>query len=124
MKVFAPLKALVGRVPIPDVLPGQFFVLEFDREDASYTLHLDDAEHTTFSLGDDVEQIRQVFTSRGYPADRVNELIDRAREFRLCQYIPSGIEHVQDRVVQHLPREARNPTPNPFATPGHGWNNL
>lgn len=124
MKVFSPIKALVGRVPIPDVLPGQFFVLEFDREDRSYTLHLDDTEHTTFSLDDDVELIRQVFTSRGHPADRVNELIDRAREFGLCQYIPSGIEHIQDRVVQHIPREARNPTPNPFDTPGHGWNHL
>lgn len=120
--ILSPVKSLVGRVPIPPVLPGRFFALEFDREDRSYLLLLDDAERTTHALGDDVELIRTVFTSRGFPAGRVNDFIDRAREFGLCQYVPSGAEHIEDRLIQLLPRSARQPQLNLFESTGHGWN--
>lgn len=121
----APVKQTAGgRVPLPDVFPGEFFVLERVRDDESYVLHLDDDQHSTFNLGDDFEQIRGVFTSRGYPSDKVCDLVDRAREFGMCQYIPSGLEAVEDRVIQILPRNARNPVPNIFQQASNGWNYL
>ena len=122
--ILSPVRTLVGRVPIPEVLPGRFFALEFDREDRSYVLHVDDKERTTFSLGDDLDAIRSVFTSRGFPLRMVDDFIDRAREFGLCQYVPSGAELVEDRLIQHLPRETRQPKLNLFETDQHGWNHL
>lgn len=124
MTVLSPIRALVGRVPIPDVLPGRFFVLEFERPDRTYVLTVDDTDRTSYALGDDIERIRALFTSRGHPAPRVNDLIDRAREFGACQYVPSGAEHIEDRVIQLLPREARQPKLQLFETPSNGWNNL
>ena len=123
--IFAPFKTSKGQVPIPAVLPGAFFVLEFDREDRSYVLHLDDEGHSTFSLGGDVEQIRAVFTALGLDARTVSDAIDRAREFGACQYIPSPHVHVPDRLIQLPPRNAQNPTMRLFEdTDDARWNRL
>jgi hypothetical protein len=107
--IFAPQKPAKGRTPIPEKLPGQFFVLEYEREDQRYVLHVDDEDRSTFDLGDDIQIVRAQFVGRGYPTEQVNDLIDRAREFGSCQYIPSPGSHVDDRVIQILPREARTP---------------
>lgn len=121
--IFAPNKPAKGRAPIPEKLPGTFFVLEYDREDKNYTLHVDDEARSSFDLGSDVDDIRAHFTSRGLPLERVNDFIDRAREFGTCQYIPCAGTHVEDRVIQILPREARSPVPNLFGEPANGtWN--
>ena len=93
-----------GKVPIPDELPGRFFVLEFDRENRSYVLTIDDAERSTFDLGSDVQQVRRVFRLRHFPVDRTDVLIDYAREFGAAQYIPRPGKHVQDEVIQLPPR--------------------
>lgn len=123
--IFSPHRTAKGRVPIPQELPGQFFVVEFDREDRSYVLHLDDEGRSTFHLGEDVEQIRPVFTARGYPARMVDDMLDRAREFGACQYIPSGHEHLADRLIQLPPRNSATPALRLFEEPANAsWNRL
>lgn len=122
--IFSPFRPARGRAPIPDVLPGEFFVVEMEREEHSYILHVDDESKSTFQLGDDVEQIRSVFTARGYPAQQVNDMLDRAREFGACQYIPNPYEHIEDRVIQLLPRHAQPPPLFPEQTHARPWNNL
>lgn len=117
--IFAPHKTVKGRAPIPDKLPGQFFLVEFDREEREYVLHIDDEARSTYALGDDVDQVRAQFISRGYPADRVNDLVDRAREFGACQYIPRDGDHVEDRVVQILPRQVPNQALRLFEDPNN-----
>lgn len=122
--IFAPQKPAKGRAPIPEQLPGQFFVVEFDREDQRYVLHVDDEGKSTFDLGDNIDVVRAQFIGRGYPRERVNDLLDRAREFGLCQYIPRDGEHVEDRVIQILPRDARTPVLRLFEDPSDArWNN-
>lgn len=121
--IFSPQKPAKGRAPVPATLPGQFFVLSYDREDQRYVLHVDDAEESTFDLGDDIDDVRAQFLSRGYPLVHVNDLIDRAREFGTCQYIPRAGEHVEDRVIQILPRAARTPVLRLFEDPSDArWN--
>lgn len=123
--IFSPFKTARGRAPVPTELPGQFFVVEFDREDRSYVLHLDDEGKSTFQLGEDVEQACAVFVARGYPARLVHDMIDRAREFGACQYIPSGFEHVADRIIQLPPRNAPTPTMRLFEDQNNApWNRL
>lgn len=95
-----------GKVPLPNVLGGAFFVLEWERESATYVLTVDDQDHSTYDLGDDLDDVRNVFVQRGYPVDRVNDLIDQAREFGASQYIPSLHTRVPDRVLPILPRGA------------------
>jgi hypothetical protein len=123
--IFSPYRTARGRAPIPEKLPGQFFVVEFDREDRSYVLHVDDEGRSTFQLGDAVEQIRALFVARGYPARIVDDMIDRAREFGACQYIPSPHEHVADRLVQLPPREAKREPLRLFEDQDNArWNSL
>lgn len=94
-------------VPLPENFPGAFFVLEWDREGESYVLTLDDDDHSSYDLGDDVESVVRVFTSRGYPAIPVERFIDEAREFGASQYIPSPYPLVEDRVLPIIPRAAK-----------------
>lgn len=124
MKVFAPIK---GRAPVPMTLPGRFFVLEWDREDKSFTLRTDDPpDMSTYDLGDEIEQIQMLFrlreTQHGKLDPRkVDDLIDYAKGFGLAQYIPQAGVRTEDRVLPILPREAPQQELD-FEPKGRGWN--
>lgn len=102
--IFTPQPDGRRAVPIPAQLPGDFFVVEFERDSRDYVLHVDDDERSTYVLGPDPTVASRVFTARGYRESSVHDLIDRAREFGACQYIPSGFPNVADRTIQLTPR--------------------
>lgn len=123
--IFQPHSVSRGSAPVPDKFPGEFFVVEFDREDRSYVLHLDDEGKSTFYLGDDIDRVCAIFTSREFDARKVADMVDRAREFGACQYIPSRFPYIEDRIIQLLPRAAATVTQRLFEEPANaGWNSL
>lgn len=99
-----------GRAPVPSQLPGQFFVLEYDREAGAFRLHVDDADHSTYDLPDDSASLQTLFraltTSAGVPLQptQIDRTIDIARELGMAQYIPTPGELVEDRVLSIIPR--------------------
>ena len=101
------LSTVKGRVPIPHEFPGRFFVLEFSREGETFILTVDDEARSSFDLGSEIPQIQTLFKVRGFPPDRTNDLIDKAREFGAAQYIPRPGTHVPDDVIQLPPRAAK-----------------
>lgn len=101
-----------GQAPVPDVLPGAFFVLEFSRIEGTFLLHVDDKDRSTYDLGDETAQLQILFRTR---TNAVNEgplqpeLIDRAidiaKELGMAQYIPTMGVLIEDRVLSIVPRE-------------------
>lgn len=90
----------IGAPPLPEKLPGDFFVLEFDRDRERFTLIVDDADETSYNLGNDIQKVMMRFRVWGLVllGDRV---IDIAKEFGACQGIPS-----QDRAIPLYERPA------------------
>lgn len=77
----------------PKTLPGDFFVLTFDRETGNYDLIVDDIgvdhpEPSSYKLGDDIETVMLYFRVIGLK-ELGNRAIDAAREFGQVQAIPS-----------------------------------
>lgn len=114
MRILTPVK---GQAPIPDPLPGRFFVLEYDRESQSYTLFVDDEERSSYDLGLEIADIQAYFHARlndkqkpKYPKRQIDDWIDYARGFGAAQYIPRDGEHVPDTVLQLPPRRANQHT--------------
>lgn len=112
--LFTPQK---GRAPVPAILPGQFFVLEYNREGEAYSLHVDDADRSTYDLGADAAELQMLLRTRVAEVDggalqpsKVDQLIDIAKEFGMAQYIPQVGGLVEDRVLPILPRDALHQT--------------
>ena len=82
------------RSPLPASLPGDFFVLGYDRDRLTYILVADDADNSSYNLGREIPVIMQQFALWGL-ADLGNRAVDAAREFRLVQVIPH-----EDRVIR------------------------
>ncbi len=78
----------MSQSPLPYPIPGEFFVLLFDRDVRSYTLFVDDAAHSSYNLGDDIQSIMAYFRMLGL-IDLGNSAIDLAREFGASQVVPS-----------------------------------
>lgn len=107
------IRPLKGHAPVPDVLPGAFFVLEYDRDAEAFSLHVDDEDHSTYDLGNDLAELQMLFRTRtnavnGGPLqpEQIDRTIDIARELGLAQYIPTMGELVEDRVLSIVPRDA------------------
>jgi hypothetical protein len=107
------LRPLKGFAPVPDELPGAFFVLEFSRDAEAFRLHVDDEDRSTYDLGDEIADLQVLFRTRtnavtGGPLqpELIDRMIDIARELGMAQYIPTPGELVEDRVLSIVPREA------------------
>ena len=82
------------RAPLPKVLPGDFFVLAWDRDREVFTLVVDDADESDYNLGGDIQKVMRHFDSWklkeiGYRA------IDAAHEWGMVQVIPT-----EDRIIR------------------------
>lgn len=119
MSVLDPTK-IKGQAPLPERFPGDFFVLEWNRDLEVYLLTLDDEDKSTYDLGEDVAAVQLAFQLRGYPVDKSNDLIDQAREFGASQYIPSPYKRIEDRVLPVIPREPKPVTLFPPTEQEHG----
>jgi len=98
---------------VPEVLPGDFFVLEFSRLTDTFLLHVDDEDRSTYDLGDEIAALQMLFRTRtnavnGGPLqpELIDRTIDIARELGMAQYIPTLGELVEDRVLSIVPRDA------------------
>ena len=107
------LKPLKGLAPVPEVLPGAFFVLEYSREFEAFYLHVDDEDRSTYDLGNEIAELQILFRTRtnavnGGPLqpEMIDRTIDIARELGMAQYIPTPGELVEDRVLSIVPRDA------------------
>lgn len=85
------------KAPLPESLPGDFFLMEYDRSRGRYILHLDNDDEESFDLGSDVQEMMRQFERWGRYSIGC-EAIDRAREFGLAQAIP-GETARDDRVI-------------------------
>lgn len=120
-----------GRAIVPAQLPGDFFLLEFNREVECFILHVDDGDGSTYDLGDDVANIQALLCTRTTAStgvllqpDCIDGMIDIARELGMSQYIPTPGELVADRVLSHVPRDARNQGPQFDEDQNENWLNL
>ena len=102
-----------GFAPTPAVLPGAFFVLEYQREVGAFALHVDDDDRSTYDLGDEIEELVILFRTKTNAAnggplqpEMIDRMIDIARELGMAQYIPTKGELIEDRVLSILPRDA------------------
>jgi len=117
-----------GRAPVPPQLPGDYFVLEFNRETEAFILHVDDGDGSTYDLGDDVAPLQALFCTRTNAATgmllqpaRVDHMIDVARELGMAQYIPTPGELVEDRVLSITPRNALTQGPQFDEDENQSW---
>jgi hypothetical protein len=97
------------KVPLPNPIPGRFFVLAFDRSTRNYSLVVDDATHSSYKLGSDVQTIRRYFKRVGLDVYFSDRAIDVATEFRVVQAIPEGSRVI---VVRNPPRRGES---DPFS---------
>lgn len=63
--------------PLPESLPGLFFLIEYDRDDQTYAIHLDDEDYTSYELGD-VQQAMRQFELWAFVADDGTALLNAA----------------------------------------------
>ena len=74
------------RPPLPDALPGEFFVITWDKFAEKYILLVDDAEHSSYDLGKNMNLILRIL--RGWDVERIgSRAIDMAKEFGVAQAI-------------------------------------
>ena len=91
----------MARAPLPDELPGTFFVLEWDRARECFILHIDDEDGSSYNLGNVIETVMMRFRIWGLP--RIgNRAIDAAREFGVVQVLPE-----EDRIINLINRDVR-----------------
>lgn len=82
------------RAPLPTALPGQFFVLAYERDRGVFMLVVDDKDASNYNLGGEIETVMRHFRTWGL-SDIGNRAIDAAREFGMVQAIPA-----EDRVIR------------------------
>ena len=90
------------RAPLPDALPGEFYVLEWDRDGERFVIYVDDEENSSYDLGGEVQDAMAAFRRWGLK-DIGDRSIDMAREFGIVQAIPS-----QGRTLAIFDRDANN----------------
>jgi len=71
-------------LPLPESLPGDFFVLVYDRLMETYVLLIDDKDGSSYDLGDDIQQMMWQFRRWGHPK-LGDSCIDLARTFGSVQ---------------------------------------
>ena len=76
----------MAKAPLPETLPGQFFVLEWKMDRKGYTLHVDDAQRSSYWLGGDTNQLLLRF--RLWGCKKIGtQALDLAREFGAVQAV-------------------------------------
>lgn len=106
------------KAPLPSVLPGEFFVLVWNRDAETFRIELDDAHHSSYDLGGDPQKVNDLLHLRGFEKAFREQAVDIAREFGMSQCIPS-----QRRVLPIIPRRVpRVPfTYGEEQEPTRGW---
>ena len=105
----------MAKAPLPVQLPGEFFVLEWNKLRETFILHVDDAEKSSYNLGSDVQIAMMRFRVWGLE-DIGNRAIDIAREFGVAQAIPKG-----NRVIPIFERFAYKSRPAPEFKEDNGY---
>jgi hypothetical protein len=90
-------------VPLPLELPGEFFVLQYDRLYERFVLIVDDEDRSSYNLHGDIPAIMGYFKRWGLE-EVGNRAIDTAREFGAAQAIPSD-----GRVIALCNRDPQKP---------------
>lgn len=104
----------MAEAPLPDVLPGKLFALEWSRDRHVFILHLQDADFSSFNLGGDITTVMGYF-KRWKLKDVGYRAIDIAREFGAAK---ASIE--DGRVVAVFPRSGERETKVIFEEPHDG----
>lgn len=94
------------QAPLPETLPGDFFVLEYNTDTEVFVLHLDDEDGSSFRFGTlaTVPRMQTQFRLWGLDPKVTDRAIDAAKEFRSIQCVWS-----QDRVISLIDRNPENP---------------
>lgn len=71
---------------LPDELPGEFFLLQWDRDRETYLLLVDDEDVSSFNLGSDLPLLMAQFKRWGYE-ETGYRAIDVARSFGQAQAV-------------------------------------
>ena len=74
------------RPPLPKTLPGEFFVLEWEKYRGRFVLHVDDEEHSSYDLGANIRVIMRQFKLWNHETVG-NRAVDMAKEFGSAQAI-------------------------------------
>lgn len=106
------------KAPLPRILPGEFFLLRWQRDIETFIVELDDESHNSYDLGPEPLVVVDQLRMRGFEKQFREQAVDIAREFGAAQCIPA-----QQRVLPIIPRSA--PAPDVFAEEGQhdGWVN-
>lgn len=101
----------MSKATLPETLPGRYYVLEWKAGFVGnspaigkrFVLTIDDANHSSYNLGTDVQKVMMQFRIWGQ-YDLGCKAIDIAKEFGACQVIPS-----QNRTLAIFDRGLKNP---------------
>ena len=74
---------------LPDRIHGAFFVLQWETISGAFVLTLDDADHSSFDLGESAVDVVRMLVARGFEHGFAGSCVDLAREFRAVQCIPA-----------------------------------
>ena len=97
----------MAKAPVPLKFPGEFFVLEWDRDTETFLLRLDDPDESSFELSSEPIEVVHLLHMRfrdSIERREFEDVVDRAREFGGCAYNPGT-----RRIVQVIPRIPREP---------------
>jgi len=98
----------VAKAPLPDTIPGDFFLLTYDRDGEQFTLYVDDAGRSSYNLGSDIPTVMRYFCRIGFKI-LGDQAIDLAKEFGAAQVIPAD-----ERVIRVRPEPQRGNKPDIF----------
>lgn len=103
----------MAQAPLPEKLPGEFFVLEWVRDRGVFILHVDDEDRSTYRLSSRISPAMRQFKLWGLE-DIGNQAIDLAVEFGVAQAVLTDgrvfpvFERGTERDVSVNFEEARN----------------
>ena len=75
------------RPPLPRKLPGEFFVLEWDKFRGRFLLYVDDEERSSYDMGGNIQIIMRQFRQLWELDIIADRAIDTAKEFGKAQAI-------------------------------------
>ena len=94
------------QAPLPESLPGDFFVLEYNPDTQAFVLHLDDEDGSSYRFGTlgTINRMQLQFRLWGLDPKVSDRAIDAAKEFHSVQCIWK-----QDRVINLIDRKPDKP---------------
>lgn len=79
----------MAKAPLPDVLPGAFFVVVWNRDAERFSIEVDDESHSSYDLGPDPVAVVKALRLRGFEETFREQAVNLAREFGMTQCIPA-----------------------------------